>query len=114
MMMLYMSSSDVAEWIAYNRIEPFGEERADLRAGMIASPLINIQLKKGATPTKPSQWLLDTGPPEDMDPEDMKQVLKSYTASRRARREKAEKKPKPVGRYTKRNAATSSERPHST
>ncbi len=31
------SSREIAEWWAFASIEPFGEERADLRAGIIAS-----------------------------------------------------------------------------
>lgn len=29
-------SHELAEWMAYNKLEPFGEERADIRAAMIA------------------------------------------------------------------------------
>jgi len=32
----YMTCREVQEWRAYNEIEPFGEERADLRAAIIA------------------------------------------------------------------------------
>ncbi len=36
----------VAEWIAYNQLEPIGEERADLRAGIIASTVANVHRGK--------------------------------------------------------------------
>lgn len=37
-----ISSAEFAEWIAYAQQEPFDEERADLRAGIIASTAANI------------------------------------------------------------------------
>lgn len=30
------------EWLAYAELEPFGDERADLRAGIIASSAVNV------------------------------------------------------------------------
>ena len=35
------------DWVDYEKIEPFGEERADLRAGIIASTYANIHRGKG-------------------------------------------------------------------
>lgn len=37
-----MSSALFAEWLAYYQVEPFGEERADLRAGIVASTIANV------------------------------------------------------------------------
>lgn len=37
-----MTSAEIAEWMAYAQLEPFGEERADLRAGIIASTIANV------------------------------------------------------------------------
>ena len=36
-------------WVTYSEVEPFGEERADLRAGIIASIIANVNRdpKKG-------------------------------------------------------------------
>ena len=36
-----ISSVEFAEWVAYYQLEPFGEDRADLRCGNITSTLIN-------------------------------------------------------------------------
>lgn len=38
------------EWQAFYGIDPWGEERADLRAGIIASAAISPYCKKGQTP----------------------------------------------------------------
>lgn len=36
-----VSSRELSEWMAYAQIEPFGEERADLRAGVVAATVAN-------------------------------------------------------------------------
>jgi len=36
-----ISSRELAEWMAYAQLEPFGEERADLRAGIVAATVAN-------------------------------------------------------------------------
>lgn len=36
-----ISSRELSEWMAYAEVEPFGEERADLRSGIIASTVAN-------------------------------------------------------------------------
>ena len=54
-----MSSREFAEWMAYYEIEPFGEERADWRAGMIAATIANIfrDTKKRRKPYKPQDFM---------------------------------------------------------
>lgn len=42
-----LSSEELTEWAAFYQIEPFGEYREDLRAGIVASTLANIHAKKG-------------------------------------------------------------------
>lgn len=37
-----MSSHEIAEWMAYYRINPWGEDRADLRSGVVASTIANV------------------------------------------------------------------------
>lgn len=37
-----LSSRQISEWMAYYTLDPFGEERADLRAAMICALLANI------------------------------------------------------------------------
>lgn len=41
-MLSEMSSAQLAEWMAYEQIEPWGESRADLRLGIMASTVANI------------------------------------------------------------------------
>jgi hypothetical protein len=46
-----ISSAEFVEWMAFDAIDPIGEDRADLRAGMIAAAVCNApyyKLKKRA------------------------------------------------------------------
>ena len=47
-----MSSSDITEAMAFERIHPFGEDRADIRCGIITSTIANINRKSGSRPYK--------------------------------------------------------------
>lgn len=44
-------------WLDYASRKPFGEERADLRMGIMASALVNIQLAKGQRLAKPIDFM---------------------------------------------------------
>ena len=52
-----LSARELAEWMAYYGIEPFGEERADLRAGIVASTTANCHLGSNATPLKATDFM---------------------------------------------------------
>ncbi|MFA5162089.1 MAG: DUF4035 domain-containing protein [Elusimicrobiales bacterium] len=52
-----ISSRELTEWQAYYGIEPFGEERADLRAGIIAATGANVFRGKGIKPYKPQDFM---------------------------------------------------------
>lgn len=41
-----MDHTEFLEWCEFYSIEPFGEIRDDLRAGVIASAVVNVQLSK--------------------------------------------------------------------
>lgn len=41
-MLREIDSQELTEWLAYARVEPFGEERADLRAGIVAATTANV------------------------------------------------------------------------
>ena len=52
-----ISSRELTEWRAYCGIEPFGEERADLRAGIVASTVANVFRKSGTQPYKAQDFM---------------------------------------------------------
>lgn len=57
-MLRAMPATLLTEWIAYYTLEPFGEERADLRAGVLASLLANIHRdpKRQRNPFEPGDF----------------------------------------------------------
>lgn len=56
-----LTSRELGEWIAYYRLEPWGEERADLRAGIVASTIANVHRnpKKQRQPYEAVQFMPD-------------------------------------------------------
>ena len=52
-----ISSAELTEWIAYDMIDPIGDERADLRAGIIASTVIRAACPKADV--KPIDFMPD-------------------------------------------------------
>lgn len=57
-MLSQMSALDIAEYQALESIDgPMGEMRADLRAGIVASALVNHSMSPPKTPTKPLDFM---------------------------------------------------------
>lgn len=58
-MLARIDSRELTEWFAYAQVEPFGEARADLRAGIVASTVANTarDTKKRQEPFKPSEFM---------------------------------------------------------
>lgn len=58
-MLARIDSRELTEWMAYAAIEPFGEERADLRAGIIAATIANANRdpKKQPKPFQPEAFM---------------------------------------------------------
>ncbi len=58
-----ISDAELQEWMAFYRLEPFGEERADLRAGIVASTVANVNRGKKGRALKPTDFMpfLKTG-----------------------------------------------------
>ena len=54
-------SRELAEWLAYAQLEPFGEPRADLRAGIVASTIANTHRdpKVRKRPFEPQEFVPD-------------------------------------------------------
>ena len=58
-----MSSGEMTEWMAFDSIEPFGEQRADLRAGIIASTVANYSMNRPKSPVRPADFMPFIGKP---------------------------------------------------
>lgn len=77
-----MSSREFTEWLAYYELEPFGEQRADLRAALIASVIANAHRDPKKKPYKAADFLLF---PEKTEPtsEDLRSKFVSLTSNMR-------------------------------
>ena len=78
-----MSSQELTEWAAFYALEPFGEERADLRAGIISATVANVNRGEKQEPLTAQEFMPKFGeeqvdgepePPED-DPEAWRGLL---------------------------------------
>lgn len=56
-----MSTAEFVEWMLYEQIEPFGERRADLRAGMNCATTANVHRTR-EQPYPPSDFMLPWEP----------------------------------------------------
>lgn len=59
-----IDAAEFAEWLAYYRLEPWGEERGDLRAGIVASTVANAWRGKDVLPFNPGDFMPEFGPPD--------------------------------------------------
>lgn len=70
-MLRHIPSRLLSEWMAFFKLEPFGEERADLRSGIVAAAVVNSQRGKGSPAISPFAFLpqFDQREPDGPDPE---------------------------------------------
>ena len=52
-----ISSSELSEWMAFDAIEPFGEPRADLRAGLVCASVVNHSMAPPKEPARPLDFM---------------------------------------------------------
>ena len=52
-----MTSKEFVEWMAYERIDPFGSTREDIRSAIIAMTIHNKDRRRGQTPAKISDFI---------------------------------------------------------
>lgn len=70
-----ISAREFAEWKAYLQIEPFGEDRDDIRSAIIACVIANCNREKGKPPFKISDFVPKFKNGQPMDDEEMKLEL---------------------------------------
>ncbi len=70
-----ISSAEFSEWLAYYQVEPFGEERADLRAAIIASTQASTMTNKRF---KPAEFMPEYGPKARKSPAQIRDLLRIY------------------------------------
>lgn len=72
-----MDSMELAEWMAYYSIEPWGFHFQNWQSGMAASVSANLQRKKDSKPYKPSDFWLDTNPTKHKSPQNVEDKLRA-------------------------------------
>ena len=71
-----IDSRELTEWMAYAQVEPFGEERADLRAGIVASTIANVWRSSGQKVLKPSDFMPKFEPQRQLTNDELAAVFK--------------------------------------
>jgi hypothetical protein len=75
-----MTSAQFAEWAAYYQLEPWGEERADVRHGILTSVLANCHRGKSAAAFKPKDFIVDYEKPSQPDPHALRRQAEMLNA----------------------------------
>lgn len=57
--MAEIDSAEFSEWMAYYRLDPQGEDRADLRAGIVAATVANAARGRKSRAFKPKDFMPD-------------------------------------------------------
>jgi uncharacterized protein DUF4035 len=68
-----IDSREFSAWLAYWQLEPWGEGRADLRAGIITSTMANIHRGRDTEAFTPRDFMptFDAAPPTPEDHDDL-------------------------------------------
>ena len=65
-----ISSRELSEWMAYYMLEPFGAERDNLHAGLVAAMVHNVNRDpKRGKPADPKDFMLEFGIEEEDEPQ---------------------------------------------
>lgn len=59
--MAEIDSAEFSEWMAYYRLDPQGQDRADLRAGIVASTVANASRGRKTRAFRPKDFMPDFG-----------------------------------------------------
>ena len=75
-MLRELTALQYAEWVMYYQVDPFGEQRADLRAGIIASTMSNRWRVKHEQSVQPIDFM-PFAKSQEQTPEEIKLHLRS-------------------------------------
>ena len=76
-----MPAGELTGWMAYEKLEPFGEARADLRMGISTAALLNRTRSRGGKVIKASDLIpkFDDAYKPKQTPEEMKaEIMKAF------------------------------------
>lgn len=63
-----IDSTEFTEWMAYDNIDPFGDQRADLRAGIVAATVANFSMSPAQPPLTAADFMPFSKPLEEIKP----------------------------------------------
>ena len=75
-MLCRMTAEELGRWRAYERIEPFGENRADLRMAISTASLVNKGRGRGAPKVKAADFMPNFDGHRHQTPEEMQQKIR--------------------------------------
>lgn len=86
-MMERMSAAEFREWEAVELIEPFGERRADIRAGIIASVIANVNRGKNQKAFTPEDFMIpwEIGAKPMQTAEQQRAIFEAFATGHNAR-----------------------------
>jgi hypothetical protein len=75
-----LTSKQFGEWVAFYSIDPFGDQRGDLQAAIVAATVSNRLRNKTEKPAQPIDFMPFYREPEQK-PEQIKNTLRSILSS---------------------------------
>jgi hypothetical protein len=81
-LLVRMDSRELAEWQAYEKIEPFGEWRADLRSAIVASVVANAFRGKDSRPVSPEDFMPEFDKRQEPQPWQAQRAIFDMMATR--------------------------------
>ncbi len=85
-----MSSAEFVMWKSYYQNNPFGEERGDIRCGIVASTIANVNRKKSAKPFKIQDFMPKFEKPKQQSVEEMQARFRMAANIEKHNKEKAQ------------------------
>lgn len=70
-----VDSREFAAWLAYDRVEPFGESRADLRTAIVACVVANANRGKAGQAFTPKDFMPDFSHRPSQSPDEIQSRL---------------------------------------
>ena len=98
----HLTAGEIAEWEAYDRLDPIGDGRTDLHFAILMSQITNLFIgaygKKGAKFTRPEDYIIDwSGGGQEKNPvqqsvDDMKAFMLDFAKKHNERLKDSEKR----------------------
>ena len=77
-----LDSHQIAEWMAYSQLEPFGDQEAFWRSGMVASTIANANKGKNTKAFAPEDFMPKLKKPKQSI-EEIKEVMMGFVNRRK-------------------------------